>query len=915
MKHATNHAGLFAVLALLTLASAAEAQILTLGSMQQKASRQPLPIVVDENYGPGTPGWGRYAFATIQDGVDACRPGGNVLVHAGTYSENVVIGTPLSLIGASVDTTFVRGGHSGDVIHVSANSVTVTGLAVSESGTNADDACIEVGGDSCVIGGNLIGDGAYGVYLNSSRQNSVLENTIGSCGIGVGLENATGNLVLDNALGDCGVGVNLTGSTGNVVEQNQAIAYTAAGIRLAGSSDSNTIDSNQVVGACIGAVALWIELSTANTIIENIFQYNSIGVYINLAGGNTLYHNVLQANYIPATGVGSGSNTWDSGYPGGGNFWDNYSGVDADGDGIGDTPHSTGAGSDLDNYPLMEPRLDASLFVYVDQSYDQTTDGWGIWAFDSIQPAVDAVAEFGTVIVNGGTYYENVVVDKTLRLYGGLTVIDASAQGPALTITADNVEVGGLEFCHGTGTGGVHVEAAGVSLLSCEFRMNGFGVWANQANGLEIDTCVFDGNDYGIWLQYCESSYLQDNHLQNNLYGAWLDTCSGAVLTGNTFQGQVVRGLALEDCTDALVGSNLFVLNAMEAIWLLSTTNSRIFDNTLDQSVTGLECDSLSSGNRIYHNTFTTNGTHARDDGANQWDDDYPSGGNSWGGVSIPDVDLDGIGDVPYPIPGSGGNQDRYPLVVVRPPPADVWVDDGFSPATPGYGLTHFSTISSGVEACAELGTVFVYEGYYPEKVVVSKTLTLTGQDRTLVVVDGGGGSTGSTIYIAADDCVVSGFTAQNSGYSHGAGIYLNSDGNVITENLCTDNNDGIWLSAQHNNSISYNVLADNDSGIDMLRSTHNLFIHNDFIRNRYGLELRESSSFNVIHHNNFFSNTYQAKDTSVNTWDDGTPSGGNHWSDHTGPDGNGDGFVDVPYQVPSGSNRDNYPFVNPVSH
>jgi parallel beta-helix repeat protein len=104
---------------------------------------------------------------------------------------------------------------------------------------------------------------------------------------------------------------------------------------------------------------------TSSNIFNNTISLNNrCGLSISsMSVNNQIYHN----NFINNSDhVGDGTNNgnrWDNGYPGGGNYWSDYTGVDlnkgpnqniAGGDGIGDTVYVIDIDSQ-DNYPLMQP--------------------------------------------------------------------------------------------------------------------------------------------------------------------------------------------------------------------------------------------------------------------------------------------------------------------------------------------------------------------------------------------------------------------------------------------------------------------------------------------------------------------------------------------------------------------------------
>jgi parallel beta-helix repeat protein len=137
---------------------------------------------------------------------------------------------------------------------------------------------------------------------------------------------------------------------------------------------------------------------------------------------------------------------------------------------------------------------------------------------------------------------------------------------------------------------------------------------------------------------------------------------------------------------------------------------------------------------------------------------------------------------------------------------------------------------------------------------------------------------------------------------NNGIGIMLaySSDNNVLSGNDATASNQyGIYLDSSSDNTLSGNDVAANKED---------------------GIWLRNCSG-NKIFHNNFSNNTYQTYvESSINTWDDGYPSGGNYWSDydgvdtHSGPYQNetgSDGKGDTPYTIDM-NNRDKYPLLLP---
>jgi parallel beta-helix repeat protein len=132
------------------------------------------------------------------------------------------------------------------------------------------------------------------------------------------------------------------------------ITNNTRGIHLIFSSN-NTISENNMTNNGFG---IFLEDSVNNTILRNNIAKNYDGICLSYhfwnTTGNIIYHNnfINNTQQVDITAWPSYPDFWDNGVEG--NYWSNYTAVDVNGDGIGDTPYDIDE-NNTDRYPLMAP--------------------------------------------------------------------------------------------------------------------------------------------------------------------------------------------------------------------------------------------------------------------------------------------------------------------------------------------------------------------------------------------------------------------------------------------------------------------------------------------------------------------------------------------------------------------------------
>ena len=212
-------------------------------------------------------------------------------------------------------------------------------------------------------------------------------------------------------------------------------------------------------------------------------------------------------------------------------------------------------------------------------------DGGG--DFTKIQDAIDAASPGDTIYVYNGTYYEHVVVDKSLSLLGearDMTIIDGGGTSSVIYVTNNHTAISGFTVRNSSddwppGAGILLDRVTNCSVSGSNVADNYYGIFVNSSSLNIISGNKVTNNYEGIYSYYSSNNTMANNNASHNYYDGMVlyrspnTTLQDDIFDDNWYSLEVI-GWGIDDFIQYIDTSNL--INGKPVYYLMDLQDESI---------------------------------------------------------------------------------------------------------------------------------------------------------------------------------------------------------------------------------------------------------------------------------------------------------------------------------------------------